>query len=80
MRAVSARDARFDMIKGTLVLLMVIYHVMSIASTATAEDYRYIRFISGSFIFVTACWYSLSIFALKCVNCGLRKFSDGDAL
>jgi len=42
-----------DAVKGVLVLLMVVYHVMSIASTADVEAFRYIRFISGSFVFLS---------------------------
>lgn len=53
MEKSNPRDSAFDLVKGTLVLLMVVYHVMSIMSTATPEDYRYIRFISGSFIFIS---------------------------
>jgi hypothetical protein len=48
-----ARDSACDCVKGCLVVLMVIYHVMSIMSAAETEDFRYIRFVSGSFIFVT---------------------------
>ncbi len=51
--SVRTRDATFDIVKGMLVLLMVVYHVLSIASTAGPEAYRYIRFISGSFVFIT---------------------------
>jgi len=53
MTAASTRDDTFDFIKGVLVLLMVLYHVMSITSVAAEEHFRYIRFISGSFIFVS---------------------------
>lgn len=49
----SARDAAFDSVKGVLVLLMVAYHVLSIATTAGAEAFQYIRFLSGSFIFMS---------------------------
>ncbi len=49
----AARDTSFDALKGVLVILMVVYHAMSIASTAGAEAFRYIRFISGSFIFIS---------------------------
>lgn len=49
----SARDSGFDFVKGALVALMIVYHVMSIMSTAGPGDFRYIRFISGSFIFVS---------------------------
>lgn len=31
-------------------------------------------------LFAITWWYSLSIFAQKCVHCGLRKFSDGESL
>jgi len=49
----SKRDAAFDAVRGLLVVLMVVYHVLSIATTAGVEAFRYIRFISGSFIFVS---------------------------
>jgi peptidoglycan/LPS O-acetylase OafA/YrhL len=49
----SARDAAFDAVRGVLVLLMVVYHVLSIATTAGAEAFRYLRFLSGSFIFIS---------------------------
>jgi hypothetical protein len=52
-RGVTGRDAAFDAVKGVLVLLMVVYHVMSITSTAGTGAFQYIRFISGSFIFVS---------------------------
>jgi len=31
----------------------------------------------GKFFAITW-WYNLSIFARKCVHCGLKKFSDGE--
>jgi hypothetical protein len=49
----SARDASFDAVKGLLVLLMVAYHVLSITTTAGVEGFRYLRFVSGSFIFLS---------------------------
>lgn len=51
--ASSSRDTAFDAVKGVLVVLMVVYHVLSIASTAGEEAFRYIRFVSGSFIFIS---------------------------
>lgn len=62
MRPETTRDSTFDQLKGLLVLLMVAYHVLSIASTAPAESFRYIRFISGSFIFISG--YVISHFML----------------
>ncbi|HTX75996.1 MAG TPA: hypothetical protein VMD29_07315 [Terracidiphilus sp.] len=29
-------------------------------------------------LFAIASWYNLSIFARKCVHCGLRKFGEDD--
>lgn len=49
----AGRDSTFDFVKGALVVVMVVYHVMSIAAEAGPEHFRYIRFVSGSFIFVT---------------------------
>src|SRR5437773_12328687 len=53
MHAPTSSNAAFDAVKGVLVLLMIVYHVMSIASTAGAEAFRYVRFTSGSFIFIS---------------------------
>jgi hypothetical protein len=47
------RAQALDAVKGVLVVLMVGYHALSIATTADAEAFRYIRFISGSFIFIS---------------------------
>lgn len=41
-----------DVLKGLLVLVMVAYHVFSIASNGGADAVRYLRFVSGSFIFL----------------------------
>ncbi len=48
-----ARAHALDAVKGVLVLSMVGYHALSIATAADAEVFRYIRFISGSFIFIS---------------------------
>ncbi|NBU88802.1 MAG: hypothetical protein EBS16_06280 [Betaproteobacteria bacterium] len=40
-------------VKGVLVLLMLVYHAMSICSQASPEAFRYLRFVTGSFIFLT---------------------------
>jgi peptidoglycan/LPS O-acetylase OafA/YrhL len=47
------RDAGFDAVKGVLVVVMVAYHVLSIATSAGEEAFRYMRFLSGSFIFIS---------------------------
>jgi hypothetical protein len=43
----------FDFVKGTLVLVMIVYHSLNIVASATFEEVRYVRFISGSFIFIS---------------------------
>lgn len=49
----SSRDLCLDFVKGLLVIVMVIYHIMNYFSTASPEDYGYVRFVSGSFIFIS---------------------------
>lgn len=56
----TTRNVLLDFVKGVLVVVMVIYHVMNIFSTASAEAYGYIRFVSGSFIFLSG--YIISTF------------------
>src|SRR5215471_235911 len=54
------RDLILDFVKGILVIVMVIYHVMNVFSTASPEAFGYIRFVSGSFIFISG--YIISVF------------------
>src|SRR5262249_37814346 len=54
------RDLILDFVKGILVIVMVIYHVMNIFSKASPEAFGYIRFVSGSFIFISG--YIISTF------------------
>lgn len=49
----SSRDKGYDWVKGFLVAAMVVYHAMNVVTTASEEAYGYVRFVSGSFIFVT---------------------------
>lgn len=49
----SERDLNLDFVKGVLVIVMVIYHVMDYLSTAGPREFGYVRFVSGSFIFVS---------------------------
>jgi fucose 4-O-acetylase-like acetyltransferase len=49
----SDRDLHLDFVKGILVIVMVIYHTMNYFSTASPEDFEYIRFVAGSFIFIS---------------------------
>lgn len=51
--AASSRDEGYDWVKGFLVAAMVVYHAMNVVTTAGEEAYGYVRFVSGSFIFVT---------------------------
>jgi peptidoglycan/LPS O-acetylase OafA/YrhL len=48
----ASRSDSLDAVKGMLVMTMVVYHTLSIASTGGVETFRFIRFVSGSFIFL----------------------------
>jgi peptidoglycan/LPS O-acetylase OafA/YrhL len=48
-----ARDEALDFTKGALVVLMVIYHWCNYFISTEGFGYRYIRFITPSFIFIT---------------------------
>jgi peptidoglycan/LPS O-acetylase OafA/YrhL len=45
------RDPNIDFVKGVLVIVMVIYHVMNYFANAPYEYYGYLRFINGAFVF-----------------------------
>ena len=51
--APSSRIATFDFIKGALVLTMVLYHWLNYYIGIQWEGYRYIRFLTPSFIFIS---------------------------
>lgn len=57
------RDIPLDFVKGILVIVMVIYHIMNYFSTASPDDFGYVRFVSGSFIFISG--YIVSTFYEK---------------
>lgn len=48
----NARDTSLDFVKGTLVLLMVLYHWLNYFGADYKFDFRYIRFITPSFVFL----------------------------
>jgi len=52
-RAGAARNDSLDFVKGMLVLIMVLYHWMNYFVTLEWDAYRYLRFLTPSFIFVT---------------------------
>src|SRR5262249_39457158 len=47
------RIASFDFIKGPLVLVMVLYHWLNYFVGLQWSGYRYLRFLTPSFIFIT---------------------------
>lgn len=51
--ATSVRIPAFDFTKGTLVLFMVLYHWLNYFYGPQGEIYRYLRFLTPSFIFIT---------------------------
>ena len=59
-KVTDSRDLALDFVKGILVVFMVIYHAMNIFSSAGFESFRYIRFVSGSFLFISG--YVIALF------------------
>jgi fucose 4-O-acetylase-like acetyltransferase len=54
MRTESAmRDLNLDVVKGVLVVVMIIYHTMNYFTTSDPNNYSYVRFVSGAFIFIS---------------------------
>ncbi len=51
--ATTARIQALDFTKGVLVLFMVLYHWLNYFIGTTNLDYRYLRFLTPSFIFIT---------------------------
>lgn len=56
----SNRDLNLDFVKGTLVIVMVVYHAMNYFTNVDASYYGYLRFINGSFVFLAG--YVVSTF------------------
>jgi peptidoglycan/LPS O-acetylase OafA/YrhL len=53
MSASATRDDHLDALKGLLVMVMVVYHAMNYFSSASAQAYGYLRFVNGSFVFLS---------------------------
>lgn len=47
------RDAHLDVVKGFLVLVMVVYHAMNYFEFVDPSVYGYLRFVNGSFVFLS---------------------------
>ena len=47
------RDLGLDFVKGFLVVVMALYHGMNYFSDVPAEAYGYLRFVNGSFVFIS---------------------------
>ena len=47
------RDLDLDFVKGFLVLVMVLYHAMNHFAEVPPEYYGYLRFVNGSFVFIS---------------------------
>lgn len=52
-RATSSRIPAFDFTKGALVLFMVLYHWLNYFYGPQGDIYKYLRFLTPSFIFIT---------------------------
>ena len=66
----SRRIPALDFTKGALVLVMVLYHWMNYFVSADGSVYRYLRFLTPSFIFITGFLISSAY---------LRKYKTSDA-
>jgi hypothetical protein len=58
MSAAPGRDDHLDVLKGFLVMVMVVYHAMNYFSIANPQAYGYLRFVNGSFVFLSG--YAIS--------------------
>jgi hypothetical protein len=67
------RIAALDRTKGLLVLVMVAYHVMSIATTAERDDFAWLRFVSSAFIVLTGWVVAMSAAADAKANLVLMR-------
>jgi peptidoglycan/LPS O-acetylase OafA/YrhL len=47
------RDLGLDFVKGFLVVVMALYHGMNYFASVPAEYYGYLRFVNGSFVFIS---------------------------
>jgi peptidoglycan/LPS O-acetylase OafA/YrhL len=57
------RDLNLDFVKGFLVICMVMYHTISYFTTAGYDGTKYVRFVTGSFIFISG--YIVAVFYQK---------------
>lgn len=57
------RDLNLDYVKGFLVVCMVIYHTINYFTTAGYDGTKYLRFVTGGFIFISG--YIVSVFYQK---------------
>lgn len=67
--ASSGRVAALDFTKGALVFIMVLYHWLNYFIGVEGTGYRYLRFLTPSFIFITGFFVS---------QVYLRKYTTGD--
>ena len=51
--AAGYRNAALDFVKGSLVVIMVVYHWLNYFIGLSWDGYRYLRFLTPSFIFIT---------------------------
>jgi peptidoglycan/LPS O-acetylase OafA/YrhL len=58
--ATKHRDQGLDFVKGFLVVVMALYHGMNYFSNVPAEYYGYLRFVNGSFVFISG--YVVAVF------------------
>jgi len=81
--SVTAGGTRYlplDFVKGILVLVMVVYHIMNYFSTAEDHGFSFVRFVTGAFIFISG--YNISVlysekFRINKIAVSKRIFTKG---
>jgi peptidoglycan/LPS O-acetylase OafA/YrhL len=58
--AAQGRDQGLDFVKGFLVVVMALYHGMNYFANVPAQYYGYLRFVNGSFVFISG--YVVAVF------------------
>lgn len=70
-----------DFVKGVLVVLMTVYHAMNHFADVPAEYYGYLRFVNGSFVFISgyvaALFYANSASPVDGASAGGRLIGRG---
>lgn len=68
------RDLNLDFVKGFLVICMVMYHTITYFTNAGYDGTKYIRFVTGSFIFISG--YIVAVYYQKKFEINKKKICE----